>query len=125
MGIAVALNQDIDHVSILVHSPPEIVPLSLDVHEELVQVPDVSQPSLPAPEISGVVWTELPTPLPDRLVRDDDSSLRQQLLDVPETQAESVIQPDSVPDDFGRKSVSAVTVRIRFHPRSLAGIDSS
>jgi hypothetical protein len=60
MGIAVALNQDIDHVSILVHSPPEIVPLALDIHEELVQVPDVSQLPLVGgqnpirPEIIGV-----------------------------------------------------------------------
>ena len=55
MGIAISLNQDIDHVSILIDCPPEIVPLPLDVHEELIQVPDVSQPPLFAPEFPGVV----------------------------------------------------------------------
>ena len=61
------------------------MPLSLDVHEEFIQMPDVSQPSLPTPEISGVLRSELPTPLPDGLVGDDDSSLRQEFLDVSET----------------------------------------
>jgi hypothetical protein len=32
-GIAMPLNEDIDHIPILVDSPPEIVPLALDVHE--------------------------------------------------------------------------------------------
>ncbi len=85
-GIAVLLNQDVDHVSILIHSPPYIVPLPLDVHEELIQVPDVPQPSLLTPELLGVVWTELPPPLPDGLVGDRDSSLRQEFLNVPEAQ---------------------------------------
>jgi hypothetical protein len=35
-GIAMPLNQDVDHVSILIHGPPEKIPASLDVHEELV-----------------------------------------------------------------------------------------
>ncbi len=48
-GIAMPLNQDVDHVSILVYRAPEIVPLSLDVHEELIQVPGVSEPTLPTP----------------------------------------------------------------------------
>ncbi len=49
------LNQDIDHISILINGTPEIVPLPLDHHEELVQVPGVSQLSLLPPEIPGVV----------------------------------------------------------------------
>jgi hypothetical protein len=44
-GVAMFLNEDIDHVSILIHSPPGIVALSSDVHEELIQVPNVAQPS--------------------------------------------------------------------------------
>jgi len=56
------------------YGPPEIVPLPLDVHEELIQVPDVSQPSLPTPEILGVLGSELVTPLPDGLVGDHHSA---------------------------------------------------
>jgi hypothetical protein len=119
------LNQDVDRVSILVYRTPEIVPLSLDVHEELIQVPDVSQPSLPAPEPPGVAWTELPTPLPDGLVGDHDSSLRQEFLNVSEAQAEAVVQPDGVTDDLRRKPVSAVAASIGIHQPSLPGPGSS
>lgn len=103
----------------------KIMPFALDVHEESVQMPDVSQPSLPMSEISGLVWTELPAPLPDRLIGDDDSSLCQELLNVSEAQAESVIQPDSVTDDLGRESVSVVAGSIGFHQTGLRGAGSS
>ncbi len=119
------LNQDVDHVSILVHSPPEVMPLPLDVHEEFVQVPDISQPSLPAPQSAGVFGSELPTPLPDGLVGDDDASLRQEFLDVPEAQREPVVKPDGVTDDLRRESVSVVAASIGFHPLSLLGTGSS
>jgi hypothetical protein len=120
-----SLNQDVDHVSILIDGPPEVVPLALDIHEELVQVPDVSQLPLPAPEPPGVAWAELPTPLPDRLVGDDDSSLRQEFLNVSEAQAEAVVQPDGVTDDLRRKPVSAVAASIGIHQPSLPGPGSS
>jgi hypothetical protein len=42
VGIAVTLNQDVDHIPILVDRPPEIVALTLDVHEDFVQMPHVS-----------------------------------------------------------------------------------
>jgi hypothetical protein len=61
-GIAIPLNEDVDHIAILVDSPPEIVPLALGVHEELVQVPDVSPTTLPTPEVPSVVESELLTP---------------------------------------------------------------
>jgi hypothetical protein len=103
-----------DHVSLLIHSPPQIMPFPLDIHEELVQVPDITQPSLFGPEFPGVVWAKLPTPLPDRLVRNHDSSLRQELLYVPEARGESVVKPNGVTDDLRRKPVSAVASFIGF-----------
>jgi hypothetical protein len=115
------LNEDVDHIPILVHSPPEIVPLTLHVHEELVQVPDVSLMSSPTPEVPRVVESELPTPLTYGFVRDDDSPLCQEVLNITETQTESVIQPNRVTDDLGRKPVSAVTTLFAVHHQSLAG----
>jgi len=35
-GVAVSLNQDIDHVPVLIDGPPQIVSLSSDPHEDLV-----------------------------------------------------------------------------------------
>jgi hypothetical protein len=85
------LHQDIDHISILIHSPPEIVALPLDGHEQLVQVPDVSQLSLPTPEFPSVVWSELLRPLLDGFGGDHHASLGQELLDVSDAQREPVV----------------------------------
>ena len=57
------LNQDVDHVSILVYRTSEIVPLSLDVHEELVQVTDVSEPTLSILELPSVLRSRRDRPL--------------------------------------------------------------
>ena len=121
--IALSLNEHVDHVPILIDGPPEIVALALDVDEDFVQVPDVSQPPQSTLELSCVLGPELPAPLPDSLVGDDNPPLRQKLLDIAEAQRESVIQPDSVTNDLGRETVSVVAVRSAVHQRSLT--DSS
>jgi hypothetical protein len=35
-GVAIFLNQDIDHVPVLIDGPPQVVSLSSDPHEDLV-----------------------------------------------------------------------------------------
>jgi hypothetical protein len=105
----------------LVDGSPEIVPLAPDVHEQLVQMPDVSPSTLPTSQVVSVVESELLTPLPNSLVGDDNSAFRKEILDVSEAQTESVIQPNRVTDDLGRKPVSVVKTRIAVHHQSLAG----
>ena len=60
-GIAISLNQDVNHVPVLVDSAPEIVTLTLDVHEDFIQVPHVAEPTLATLEIPCVLGSELPT----------------------------------------------------------------
>jgi hypothetical protein len=115
------LNENVDHVTILVDSAPEIVPLAPDVYEQLVQMQDVSPSTLPTSQVASVVQSELLTPLPNRLVGDDNSTFRKEVLDVSEAQTESVIQPNRVTYDLGRKPVSVVTTRFAVHHQSLAG----
>jgi hypothetical protein len=55
VGISVFLNEDVDHIPVLIDGPPEIVPLAPDVHEQLVQMPDVSPSTLPTSEVASVV----------------------------------------------------------------------
>src|SRR5712692_1530574 len=66
--IAPGLEEDVDHVAVLVDGPPEILLATLDVHEQFVQVPGVAQPSTPASKHPGVLGTEGLTPLPNGLV---------------------------------------------------------
>ena len=99
--ISTWLDEDVDHIAVLVDGTPEILTLALDGDEELVQVPRVTQPPFPPLQTAGIAGTELPTPVADALVGNGDSALRQKVLDVSEDQTEPVIQPDGVADDLG------------------------
>ena len=46
----------------------------------------------------------------------DDTSLRQQILDIPEAQTVSVVQPHRVADDVRRKAMPKVAGSTRMHP---------
>jgi hypothetical protein len=41
--IAARLNQDVDHIAVLIHGPPEIVLLSIDSNKDFVQMPFIRQ----------------------------------------------------------------------------------
>jgi hypothetical protein len=69
------LNQDIDHIDVLVHGPPHIRLLAIDSNEDFVQMPGVSQPALAPLQLPNIVGTEFLTPQPNRLIRDDDFPL--------------------------------------------------
>jgi hypothetical protein len=69
-----ALHQDIEHSPVLIHGPPEIVPLPIDGEEHLIQVPFVTWSRPSAPELIGIGLPKLPTPLPDRFIGHDDSA---------------------------------------------------
>jgi hypothetical protein len=49
-------------------------------------------------------------------VGDDDTSLRQQVFDIPVAQVEAVIEPDGVLDDLRRKAVALVLSDGISHP---------
>ena len=48
---------------------------------------------------------KLDSPVPDRLVADLVTALRQELLDVTKTEAETEVEPDGMVDDVHRESV--------------------
>ena len=48
-SITPGLDQDVDHVTVLVYGPPEIPPSALNLHEQLVEMPDVAQAPTPFP----------------------------------------------------------------------------
>ena len=114
--IAARLNHDVEHVTVLVDGTPHIVAPSLFRHKELVQIPRVTQPTALGPKPPGVERTEPLTPLPNRLVGDDDASLGQQVLNIPAAESE---QPDGVTDCLRRKSIAAMAGRMTGHPPTL------
>ena len=87
------------HVTVLVDGAPEILPLTLDIHEEFIQMPNVAQATLSSLECSGIFGTELQTPRSDALEADCDIALRQEIFNISEAQAESVVKPNRMADD--------------------------
>ena len=63
--------------------------------------------------------TACQAPLADRLVRDRNAWLGQQVLDVPKAESESVIEPDRVADDLGWESVTVIAWCQAAHPPTL------
>jgi hypothetical protein len=73
------------------------------VHEE-----EVAVSAVPTPQSIRVLRSERVAPDADRLVGDDDSSLAQQVLDIPVTEIETIVEPDGVRNDLSRKPVALV-----------------
>ena len=71
-------------------------------------MPGVAEPTTPAPQSARILRTEPPTPLPDGLIGDFDTSAGQHVLHVSEAEREAMIEPHRVADDFRGKPVSAV-----------------
>jgi hypothetical protein len=115
------LDKNIDHVAVLIHRAPEILPLTVDRHEDLVEKPRISESTLSSLQAPRVVGAELPAPLPSRLVRHENASFRQQILDIPEAQAVPVIDPHGVADDLRQKAMPQVTGSTSGHPDIVPG----
>src|SRR5205809_1075804 len=71
-------------------------------------------------------WTVTgpPAPVPDALVGHDHAALGQDQLDVPQTEAEYMIQPDRVADDLGREAMPRIGGGLWRYPVSLARFPS-
>jgi hypothetical protein len=85
MLIAPGLHEDIDDVAVLFFSPPEVLQLSVDSQEKLIEMPSITEATLQPLQFPSVVRTKLLTPVPYRFVGNNDASLRQQIFDVTET----------------------------------------
>ena len=108
------LHEDVDHIPILVTRPPQVLRPALHPHEQLIEIPRIF---LAPPPPSRILQPERPAPLADRLVRDGDAAFGEEVLDVPKTEAEPVVQPHRVSDDFRRQSVSSVARHTATVPR--------
>jgi len=61
---------------------------------------DVVQSSLSSFELPRVLWSEFLAPLSDGFIRDGDSTFGQEFFHFTETEAESIVEPDGVTDNF-------------------------
>ena len=119
--VPTGLYEDVDQITVLIHGAPEILALTVDRHEDFIQEPRISESTLSALQLPSVIGAEFPAPLPNGFVRHDDASFGQQILDIPEAQAVSVVEPDGMADDFRRKAMPKVAGPASVHPGIVLG----
>src|SRR5262249_8842289 len=88
-----------------------------DPHHHLVEMPAIAWPRTTLAQPSRDRGTEFQHPAPHRFVRDIESALGQQFLDIAVAQGEAKIQSNRVLDDLGWEAMT--TVAEGSHPAIL------
>ena len=117
--VPAGLHEDIGEVTILIHRAPQILALAMDPHEHFVQEPGIAESTLTSLQPPSVAWAELSAPLPNGFVRHDDASFGQEVLDISDAQAVSVVDPHGVADNVRRKPMPDVSTSSRLDLVSL------
>jgi hypothetical protein len=94
-AIASRLQENINDLPILLHGPPQVILLCVDLYEDFIDVEGISVSSVLSLQRPGIPSPKLDTPEPDRCAADDNSSFSQQIFDVSMTEVEPEIEPDS------------------------------
>jgi hypothetical protein len=116
------LNEDVEHDAVLIHGTPKITLHALNPDEHLIQMPLVTGPRTTAAQAFGKALAKFLAPAPNGLIGDDDATLGQQELNIPQAEAEHVIQPDSMADDLGGKAMAVARVGRGLHGSNLASL---
>jgi hypothetical protein len=87
------------------------VALAVDGQKHFVEVPRVARPRAVTTELIGLRWPTLPAPRADGFIGDQHATDKEELFDVPVAEAEAVVQPDAVTDNFGGKTMMFVALR--------------
>ena len=91
----------------MIDGAPEVVPLAVDLHENLVEMtPPVARSQPLDPALLDLICEHRAEPMlpkPHRLVADVDTTLVEQILDIPERQWEPHIEHHCEADDLGAR----------------------
>ena len=63
------LDEDVDHVAVLIHCTPEILPFAVDRNKDFVQEPRITETALSSFQFPCVLRTEFRTPLSSMIPR--------------------------------------------------------
>ena len=87
------MQQDVEHDPVLIDGTPEIVQLTPNPDEDLIQTPLVARPRpTPAKLVREDYGTELEAPSPNALPVDNHTAFGKDQLDVTRTQAKHVVK---------------------------------
>ena len=103
-----ALDQDLQHLALIINRPSQIHLPAIDPHHHLIQMPARAGLAPQLPQVPRDHRPELADPAPDRLIGDIQPTLGQQVLNVPVIRREAEIKLHRVLDDGGRKLLTGV-----------------
>ena len=83
--IAVFLQQNVEHLAVVVDRTPQLRTLATDLDHHLAQMPARGRRRTSAPQVGCESLAELARPASDRLVADFDPALGEQLFDIAQT----------------------------------------
>ena len=119
-GISTALDENLQDETLLIDCALQPMLHTSDRYYGLVETPFISEPSRRSTsDLIGEGSPEFLRPQPHLLMRDDDASGSQHILDHPQAQRKAEIQPHCVGDDFSRIAVAAVERILIGHGRTL------
>jgi hypothetical protein len=115
-----ALQQDVEHDTVLIDRPPKVMLLAANADEYLIHVSFVARPWPTPLQSIGKQPAEAQSPLANSLVADHDTSGRQDQLNIPQAQAQAVIQPHWMLGDLDWVPEATIRVRRGRHARQVA-----
>jgi hypothetical protein len=110
--VAPALRQHIQDMTVLIHSPPQVMALAVDRQQQLIHVPCVPRLRATATQPIGVLLPTLPTPWADSFVGHGDAACAQEFLHVAVAQGEAIGEPDAMTDDGTGKAVMRIALGV-------------
>jgi len=75
--VPTGLREDVDDIAILVNGSPQVLSLTIDRDEHLVEIPGVAETTLTTFQSTCVLGSELDRPLSDRFIRHVHAALRE------------------------------------------------
>ncbi len=108
LGVSLPLQQNIQYVPRSIHSPLQVILLFFDCHHDLIEMPFICDVKAVAPKLICILLSEFLAPFPNRFVRHLNPAMQHHFLNVSVAQGESVVEPDTVTDDFAGKTMPGV-----------------
>ncbi len=91
LAVASCLQKHIDHLSVLINSSPQVLLLTLDLHEHFVDKKCISKSLMSMLQALDIFTPKLVTPQTNRLIAYGDTAFRQQILDASVTKIEPIV----------------------------------
>ncbi len=106
LGIAAALDKDVEHVTVGIYCAPQPMLHAVDRNHSVIKMPIVVRPRPVTSDAGGKMRTETIDPKPNCFPADNHATFGKQILDICSAQREPMVSPNCVGDDFTRMTIA-------------------